>query len=73
MGTDNGSIMSCVKADGTLCVWGGNYDGQLGTNEAAYPSRMYSSPTQCGTATHWMKATQACGYNKPAGIFISEA
>jgi alpha-tubulin suppressor-like RCC1 family protein len=70
--TDNGAIMSCVKADGTLWGWGGNYDGQLGTNESAYPQRFYSSPTQCGTATHWMKATQVCGYNKPTGIFISE-
>ena len=73
VGPDNGICISAVKQDGTLWGWGGNYDGNLGTNEAAYPHRLYSSPTQCGTATHWMKATQVCGYNKPAGIFISEA
>ena len=72
IGPDNGVTMNLVKQDGTLWGWGGNYDGNLGTNEAAYPSRLYSSPTQCGTDTNWAKASQVCGYNKPAAFFISE-
>ena len=48
--TDQGWRMAqALKTDGTMWAWGGNGDGQLGTNDTT--SR--SSPTQIGSDTTW--------------------
>jgi len=47
-GTISGGILA-TKTDGTLWVWGGNGDGQLGLNNVIYRS----SPTQVGANTNW--------------------
>jgi alpha-tubulin suppressor-like RCC1 family protein len=46
-----------IKTDGTLWGWGGNANGELGTNDVVYRS----SPVQIGSATYWtdILATQA--------------
>jgi alpha-tubulin suppressor-like RCC1 family protein len=50
------SYTAAVKTDGTLHVWGSNYDGQLGTND----TNGYSSPVQTVTGGNNWKAV-ACG------------
>ncbi len=50
------SYTAAVKTDGTLHVWGSNYDGQLGTND----TDGYSSPVQTVTGGNNWKAV-ACG------------
>jgi len=40
---------SAVKTDGTLWMWGGNDNGELGMNNTT----KYSSPVQVGSSTDW--------------------
>lgn len=54
---------AAIKDDGTMWLWGNNYNGQLGTNDTNY----YSSPVQEITnGTTWKSV--ACGYGSTAGI-----
>ena len=48
-----------TKTDGTLWVWGANYRGELGQNEAG-PSTFKSSPTQI-PGTNW---AHLCGHSE---------
>ena len=48
-----------IKTNGTLWVWGRNYEGQLGLNDR---DNNYSSPTQVGTDTTWAKVAQGGDY-----------
>ena len=41
-----------VKTDGTLWSWGANNQGNLGQNNRTN----YSSPTQIGTGTSWIRS-----------------
>ena len=66
-GTGQGGVQAAMKTDGTIWVWGRNYAGALGLNEA-HPSNGRSSPTQLtGTWTsvsvggHMMMATKSDG------------
>ena len=58
-----GSHTGCIKTDGTLWIWGANYDGQLGTNDTTYRS----SPLQTvAGGTNWKQV--ACGGNHTGAI-----
>ena len=50
-----------IKADGTLWTWGNNTFGQLGHN-LSNPNK-YSSPTQVGTDTNWLKLSHSGSYS----------
>ena len=52
-GTTGQGLVLCIKTDGTLWVWGDNYDGQLTKSMIL----VISSPTQIGSDTTW-KATR---------------
>lgn len=55
--------MAAIKIDGSLWLWGNNYNGQLGNNDTSY----LSSPVQtvCG-GNNW--ASVSCGYACTAAI-----
>jgi alpha-tubulin suppressor-like RCC1 family protein len=59
-GTNGGG--GAIKTDGTLWMWGPNYDGNLGTNNTVY----YSSPVQVGSDTDWSLGSS--GYSTTAAI-----
>ena len=44
-----GAAQGAIKSDGTIWMWGGNGNGQLGLNNATG----YSSPIQIGSDTTW--------------------
>jgi alpha-tubulin suppressor-like RCC1 family protein len=48
-----------IKTDGTLWVWGDNYNGQLGLNDR----NARTTPVQLGTATNW-KSIVCSGYSR---------
>jgi len=50
----SGQTIVATKADGSLWMWGDNYQGQLGLNQR-FPQqgKGLSSPTQVGTDTNW--------------------
>ena len=55
--------VAAIKTDGTLWVWGRNYNGQLGTNDTAN----YSSPVQTiAGGNNWQQVS--CGYEATAAI-----
>jgi alpha-tubulin suppressor-like RCC1 family protein len=52
-----GHTMAAIKTDGTLWMWGGNVNGQLGNGTVI----AYSSPIQIGSLTNWKKVVGAVG------------
>jgi alpha-tubulin suppressor-like RCC1 family protein len=46
-------VLSAIKTNGTLWVWGGNSYGTLGLGDLAHRS----SPVQLGIFTDWLKFT----------------
>lgn len=69
-GGKNWNMVSCgyahtaaIKNDGSLWMWGGNFSGQLGTNNGTW----YSSPLQTICAgSNWMKVD--CGGNTTIAV-----
>ena len=57
-GSTAASLISVVKADGTLWSWGYNASGGLGLGNTTY----YSSPKQVGSLTTWQKAVNSSLY-----------
>jgi alpha-tubulin suppressor-like RCC1 family protein len=51
-----------VKSDGSLWGWGGNYKGEVGTNNTT----LHSSPVQVGTSKKWVKVF--ANYSSSFGI-----
>jgi alpha-tubulin suppressor-like RCC1 family protein len=61
------SVITAIKADGSLWTWGQNTNGQLGINNADGLS--YSSPVQIGTSS-WTMVSSGAGFSmgiKPDG------
>jgi alpha-tubulin suppressor-like RCC1 family protein len=57
-------VALAIKTDGTLWVWGGNADGQLGIGTRTY----FSSPIQVGSLTNWKYVTDSGTGNMVSAI-----
>jgi alpha-tubulin suppressor-like RCC1 family protein len=69
LATVDQGVGGAIKTDGSLWVWGANYNGQLGFNDRVYRS----SPTQVGALTNWKELTtgNACAAIKTDGSLWS--
>tara|TARA_R100001443_G_scaffold49218_2_gene61550 strand:- start:307 stop:1509 length:1203 start_codon:yes stop_codon:yes gene_type:complete len=53
IGTAGGMSIKALKTDGTMWVWGRNWNGTLGLNQSYSDLNGRSSPMQLGTDTNW--------------------